>query len=374
MVEICNRRVFIVREGQYKYQITKQKLLEYIAQLPEKEPLPNRNVLARQCGVARVTLERAISELIGEGALVSIDGRGTYPAAAVQGGAPRAEAAPGKLWAFLTYSVTRGMTPQILRGVEDFADSHDVSLIVCNTDNDPQKEARYLHRLLRQNVSGIVLIPCIHSIPDPAALNAIRERGIPLVACSRQVPGCDFPGAFQNFFHAGFMATQHLLDQGCRRIAYFATRDYYSVEDRLQGYLAALEQHNSRCPGDPARGEPGLRGEGAATEGMIERFLDEHPETDGVYLFNDRLAAPLYAVMRRRGLRPGRDVRVISSEDSGFCQSLWVPLSALDFPSYRMGAISAEQLYRLQNGVPDGELKREVLSGELIVRESSAGE
>lgn len=367
--------MFIVREGQYKYQITKQKLLEYIAQLPEKEPLPNRNVLAKQCGVARVTLERAISELIGEGALVSIDGRGTYPAAAMQvPAAGRAAAAPGKLWAFLTYSVTRGITPQILRGVEDYADERDISLIVCNTDNNPQKESRYLHRLLRQNVSGIILIPCIHSIPDHAALDAIRERGIPLVACSRQVPGCDFPGAFQNFFHAGFMATQHLLDQGCRRIAYFATQDYYSVEDRLQGYLAALEQHNSRCPGDPAQGEPGLRGEDGTAEGMIERFLDEHPETDGVYLFNDRLAAPLYAVMRRRGLCPGRDVRVISSEDSGFCQDLWTPLSALDFPSYRMGAISAEQLYRLQNGTPAEELKREVLSGELIVRASSAAE
>ena len=366
-----------MREGQYKDQITKQKLLDFIAQLPAGEPLPNRNVLARQCGVARVTLERAISELIGEGALVSIDGRGTYAANSFDmlrgsaAGSPPQSA--GKLWALLTYNVTRGMAPQILRGVEDFANQRDISLIVCNTDNDPRRESVYLQRLLRQDVSGIILIPSIHSVFDHAVMDALRKKGVPLVACSRQLAGYDLPGAFQNFFHAGLMATQHLLDQGCRQIAYLATSSYYTVEDRLQGYLAALELHNSRHPEDPVHRELGLRTENGEIESMIERFLREHPSIDGIYLFNDRIAAPLFDVMRRMGLYPGRDIRVISGEDSGFCGSFWVPLSAVEFPAYRMGLISAEQLYRLQCGADERELKREVLGGELNARASSIG-
>lgn len=365
-----------MREGQYKYQITKDKLLEYIAQLPDKTPLPNRNVLAKQCGVARVTLERAISELIGEGALVSIDGRGTFAAGAVHPALNQRSVASeftgtDQTWAFLGYSVTRGITPHILRGIEDFANTHDINLVVCNTDNQPEKESQYLHRLLAQKISGIILIPCIHSNSDFAVLNAIRAEGIPVVACSRQVPGCDYPGAFQNFFHAGFMATQHLLQQGCRHIACFSTPDYCSVEDRLQGYMAALEQHNSNFPGDFASGEQGLRKEDGDAIERIERYLLEHPNTDGVYLFSDRLANPLFIVMKKLGLRPGRDICVISSEDTGFCQDFWVPLSAIDFPSYKMGVLSAELLFKLQKGIPEDKLKRELLSGELNIRESS---
>lgn len=362
-----------MREGQYKYQVTKQKLAEYAARLPSGEPLPNRNKLAKQCGVARVTLERAISELIGEGVLVSIDGRGTYAASGEGAPASPVPRLDKRIWALLVYSVTKGLTPHILRGVEDFAHQKGISLIVCNTDNNPQREAQYLQGLLEGNASGIVLIPSIHSTPDRQVLDALRKKGVSLVACSRQVPGYDFPGAFQNFFHAGFMATQHLLAMGCRHIAYFATSHFCSVEDRLQGYLAALEQHNAQRPGDPAHDQTGLKQVSDDLQGDMEQFLRRHPDTDGAYLFNDRMAVHFYAALEKLNLMPGRDIRVISSEDSGFCSAFRVPLSAIDFPSYRMGALSAQQLYDLQNGTPEGELKRIALSGELSVRASSGG-
>ena len=357
-----------MRNGRYKYQETKEQLRRMAESMESGEALPNRNVLAQQCGVARVTVERAISELIGEGVLVSRDGSGTYAAQRTQ-----ENATGGGFWALLTYSVTKGLTPQILRGVEDYADSKGYSVIICNTDNDAGKESRYLQRLLRQRVSGIVLIPNVHAMPDHALLAEIHAQGIPLVACSRQVAGLELPGAFQNFFHAGFMATQHLLDVGCRRIAYFGSSRYFSVGDRLQGYLAALEQHNARHPEDPVHHGRQLAKDENDIETRMDEFLTEHPGTDGIYLVNDRLAIPLYAVMRRKGLRPGRDIRVVSGEDSGFARDFWVPLSAIDFPAYRMGALSAEALWRLSQGKAAEMLGQEVLSGELRLRESSTG-
>ena len=245
-----------MREVKYKYQVTKQKLIDYVGQLPENTPLPNRNVLAQQCGVARVTLERAISELIGEGVLVSMDGKGTY-AAAPAVSSPAACLSPST-WAILVYSMTKGTAPMIFRGVEDFTNEHDISLIVCNTDNDPQKEVDYLKKLCSRNVDGIILIPSTHSAPVGEVFDELEEKGISVVACSRQVPGYDFPGTFQNFFQSGFMATQHLLQMGCRRIAYFATSRYSTIEDRLQGYMAAVSQHNFQNADDKAEDPVGL--------------------------------------------------------------------------------------------------------------------
>ena len=108
-----------MREKQYKYEITKQKLIELAAALPKGAPLPNRNKLALQCGVARITLERAISELIGEGILASYDGRGTYATGltkpSASGDRPGAAQLDEHLWGMLVYSVTKGYTPDILR-------------------------------------------------------------------------------------------------------------------------------------------------------------------------------------------------------------------------------------------------------------------
>lgn len=361
-----------MHEGKYKYQITKQKLLEYIRELPEGTPLPNRNELARRCGVARVTLERAISELIGEGFLVSEDGRGTYPAK--KPGQGKRCMSDGGLWALLVYCVTKGANPSIVRGVEDFTNAHDMSLIVCNTDNDPEKESEYLKKLCKKNIDGIILIPNTHSITDGEALGALEEKKIPVVTCSRRVPGYDYPGTFQNFFQSGLMATQHLLEMGCRRIAYFATSRYSTIEDRLQGYMAALFQHNTQNPEDRAEEPMGLSDITGDIGELFEDFLRHNPRTDGIYVLNDRLAVILYPVLKRMGIVPGKDIRIVASDASEFCSSFSVPLSTVDFPTYQMGHRAAEQLFRLCQGDLDNQDKHVVLSCELHARASSMGE
>lgn len=358
-----------MHEGKYKYQITKQKLIEYIKELPPDTPLPNRNVLAKQCGVARVTLERAISELIGEGILISEDGCGTFAAQ------KRADSASGKgIWALLIYSVLDGMNPGIIRAAEDFAYAHDRSLIICNTDNDPQKESEYLKRMLNQNVEGVLLIPNTYSVVDTEVLEHYKEKKIPLVTCGRQVPGYDFPGTFQNFFMTGFLAAQHLLQVGCRRIAYLADSKYSTIEARLQGYLTALEQHDyqnrDRHTNEAAVGMTDLHGN---TEEAIERFLVEHSEIDGIYVFTDRLAMSLYHVMKKRGLTPGKEICVISGDASEYCNVFSTALSTVDCPAYKMGASAAEQLYALVHNTLEISEYHRMLSCELNPRESTLG-
>lgn len=361
-----------MREGKYKYQVAKQKIMDLAKSLPEKAPLPNRNELSGQCGVSRVTLERAISELIGEGVLVSKDGSGTYLNPNLgKAGSEKGKSADNAPWALLVYSVTTGTAPNIVRGVEDFAERHGRSLIICNTDNDPQKEMDYLRRLCKQTISGIILIPGTHSMPDAEVFETLEKKGVAIAACSRQVPGYDFPGTFQNFFQAGFMATQHLLELGCRRIAYLATSRYSTIEDRLQGYLAALSQHNIQYPDDAAHDAFGLSNITENLEERIAEFLRSHPDTDGIYVFIDNLAVPLYAVMDRIGVKPGRDIRVVASDDSGFSKAFSTPLSTVDFPAYKMGASAAAQLHGLLSGDAAAESRHIVLSCELNARQST---
>jgi len=364
-----------MRKTPYKYQQAKNTLMDIVATLPPNAPLPNRNQLAMQCGVARVTLERAISELIGEGVLVSLDGSGTYAASSTVKASPVEKSPRGldeKTWALLLYSVTKGTAPSLLRGVEDFTHSHDLNLIVCNTENDPQREIDYLQRMLQQGVSGIVLVASSHSAPNWEIFDELKRRGVSIVTCSRQVPGHDFPGAFQNFFQSGFLAAQHLIQMGCQHIAYLATSHYSTIEDRLQGYLAAIDLHNSTNPQNPVENLKGLRHpfRGDIQE-LFEDFLRSYPQTDGIYVFNDRLAVILYRAMKNLGLMPGKDIRIIASDNSGFADFLYVPLTTIDFPAYDMGKLAAEQLFSLRNGEAEENCEHRVLSGEITIRESS---
>lgn len=361
-----------MHEGKYKYQITKHKLMEYIENLSYDTPLPNRNVLAKQCGVARITLERAISELIGEGILVSEDGKGTY---VTKREAELEKLVKGKaFWAILMYNVLDGMNPGIIRGAEDFANKAGRYLIVCNTDNDPKKEAEYLKGLSRQDIEGIILIPNTHSVVNAEVLDLLEKKEISVVACGRQVPGYDFPGAFQNFFMTGFIAAQHLLQVGCRKIAYLADSQFSTIEARLQGYLTALEQHNYQNPDDAITevnlGLSDLRGD---IEREFEAFLKEHAEIDGIYVFTDRLAMILYKVMKRMDLIPGKDICVISGDSSNYSTAFSIPLSTVDCPAYKMGWLAAEQLLKVVQGNIDPQNKHTMLGCKLNARASTLG-
>lgn len=360
-----------MQHKQYKYETTKEKILEYCRNLDEGQALPNRNELSKQFGVARVTLERAISELVGEGFLISKDGSGTYPAKKT--GSTNPQNSAGRFWALLGYDVTKGLNAKILRGIEDYAYARNISLIVCNTDNDPQKESMYLKRLAESSVSGIILVPNVNSNSDFEAIQTLKEKRIPLVACSRQITGEDIPGAFQNFFYAGYMSVQHLIDLGCRHIVYIASDVLCSVEDRYQGCLAAAVQYNSTHKLAPVTCEIFREKDEEGIDVKIAEYIDSHPETDGMFLGSDRLALPLFNVMKKKGLYPGKDIRIIASEDSGFCSCFWVPMSVVENPSYEMAVMAAEQLYLMQNGECEKNLKREIMSGELILRESSEG-
>ncbi len=352
-----------------KYNEVKEKLKADLANLSPGEGLPNRNALALRYGVARTTLERAISELIGEGVLVSRDGSGTYAAQC----APSAPSAPppatASLWAILVSNILYDIYPPIVRGVEDFTNAHGINLVICNTDNENDKQDDYLRKLLDSGVSGVIVVPAISGALNTALLEELLRRGVSVVACVRPLGSYLTPGVYINSFQAGFMAVSHLIERGCRHIAYLSAPLYTSSYDRYQGYLAAHDERG--IAHDPALIAFGhdlhdeSLGEGAAYE-----LLRTHPEVDGVFAFNDRVACGVVAAMERLRLVPGRDIRLIGCDNTDICQSMPVKLSSIGFHASEVGEQSAQMLYSLQRGVVPAQLHA-VVGTTLFVRETS---
>ena len=140
-------------EDRYLHDRVKRHLLSLIGASPSGAKLPSRTRLAKDLSVARTTIERAVSELIGEGYLRAVDGSGTYVASRRPTRRPAADGAAMN-WGLVIPDIVGDTFPQILRGLEDYAHKVNCHVIVCNSDNDYAKQYAYLLRRLRYMREG----------------------------------------------------------------------------------------------------------------------------------------------------------------------------------------------------------------------------
>lgn len=363
-----------------KYQVAAQKLLERIAAMPPGSRLPNRNILAGEMQIARSTLEHAIAELIAQGHLISRDGSGTYVTGAASVSKVSVQDAerwlslrdsgvspqPGT-WAVLISTILYDIYPVILRSVQDVARAHDANLIVCNTDNHTQVEEDVLYKLAKSGVSGLVIVPAINGSMNPLVFPALRDCGIHFVSCFRPIPGFFTPGAYGNSFQAGYIGTRHLLDQGCRHVAFFSAPVYQGSYERYQGYLTALAEAGISAPLVSFETNYAYEKYGIP---QAEALLDTHPEIDGVFAFNDRIAREAYSVLEKRGVRPGADMPILGCDNTGICDQRSPRLTSISFPLDQIGTAAGEMLWTLCSGGQPAQ-PLQIYDCTLIPREST---
>ncbi len=373
----------------YLYHEIRERIKRSILDAPEHTRLPARQALAKQYGVTTTTIEKAISELVGMGVLYSRRGSGTYvaPAGAEPAGMGRTgrtggvmehaaggwaeRAAPVASWGVLLPDVLDDFYTAIVRGVEDVAERRNTNVILCNTDNDPAKERKYVEQLIRSEVQGLIVVPVI-PIGEQSAehYRLLQEKGISFVFCNRGVDGVAAPRVLYDNYAAGYLGAQHLIGQGARRLSYIASPVYLSSEQRYQGFLGALGHAGLSADEELICLEDKLDQEEAGYVcGKAVLSLKRPP--DGVVCFNDRLASGLYQAADERGIAIGDELAVIGNGDTAICEKLHVRLSSVGYPKYETGQVAAEFLVQCLEGAGLRKNRTTVLRPELIVRAST---
>ncbi len=352
-----------------RYLEVKRKLEAELAKLAPHTRLPSRPAIAKRYEAARTTVERAISELIGEGLLYARDGSGTYVAergAARSGGLP-AGAGSAAAWGLVIPDIQSYIYPGIVRGAEDVAHDRSVNLIICNTDNRYDKQRQVVERLLASDVQGMLIVPAIEGEADLSPFLKLRDSGIPFVFLHRSVEGVSASKVVTNNFFGGYMAVRHLLNEGRRRIAYISRPWYTSSAERYQGYLSALAEGGVAVDEQLVRFEESFHDPGQGYASM--RDLLQLPEPpDAVFCFNDELALGVYRALEEAGLTIGGDIAVVGCDDTPACESLPVSLTSVCFPTYEIGRQAALLL------AGSTSMRSLVLQPELKIRASSTGE
>jgi DNA-binding LacI/PurR family transcriptional regulator len=249
---------------------------------------------------------------------------------------------------------------EVVRIIEGVALKLGYRVLVCNTDEDAERQAACLRMLADERVSGIVLSP---SDPD-GSIDQLRDLGIPVVTIDRALSHAETDLIVADNVPAVRTATNRLIDAGHRRIAFVGGRsDVETGSERQEGYVAAVEAAGlSRI-----LASGGFR-RAAAREAVTGLLRAPDPPTALIFANNLMTLGAMQAV-RQCGLRVPDDIAIIAVDNPDWAELLDPPLTVLAQPIRAMATQAAELLIRRISG-EDFAPVRETHPLDLIIRRS----
>ncbi|HRU31961.1 MAG TPA: LacI family DNA-binding transcriptional regulator [bacterium] len=265
--------------------------------------------------------------------------------------------------------ITNPFFTTIARGVEDTAIKNGFNTILCNSDEDVEKEERYIELLLRKRVEGIILSPA--DCDKRRRIEQIISRKIPLVLIDRRISGLQIDRVYSDSINGAYELTKYLIDLGHRRIGIIiGPRRISTAVDRVEGYKRALQEEGISMEEELIRwGKKYSREDGYLN--AIELLTLEHPPT-AIFGGNRLITVGILRAIRELKLRIPDDISVVSFDEVEDISVTNPFLTVISQNSYVMGVVATEQLLeriRGNNKSPE-DLQKIVLQPRLVIRKS----
>jgi LacI family transcriptional regulator len=262
----------------------------------------------------------------------------------------------------LVLDVANPFFTDVARGVEQLADEHGSTVMLCNSGEDASRERRYLEQLEELRVLGVLITPVEGISPR---LEQLIDRGTPVVLVDRDNGQSTCSVAVDNVL-GGRLAASHLVHQGHRRIAFvggpFSIRQ---VIDRHAGAVAVDAGLTVFETASLTVAEGRRAGERIAA-------MPAETRPTAAFCANDLLALGLLQEMTRQSLRVPHDIAIVGYDDIDFAAAAAVPLSSVRQPREQLGRTATELLLDEVQQQGEHEHRHVVFEPELVVRESSS--
>ena len=257
---------------------------------------------------------------------------------------------------------------ELVKGVEEAARQNGYSIILEDTSESPEQEARAIEVMLSQRVDGLLLTPVQSQVE---VVKEVLKSKIPLVLMGRYFPDLEAPYVVSDDFQGAILATEHLIELGHRDIAHVAGPLHISsAQDRLSGYRQALQEH-----GIPAREGFVLAGAVTLRDGYEagRELLKLDPLPTAVFAYSDLVAIGLMQALMEEEVEIPGDVSLVGYDGIEFSAYTKVPLTTVRIPKRTLGQQAVEMLLKI---LRDGYLPDKCgqkLQVELVVRSSTSG-
>jgi DNA-binding LacI/PurR family transcriptional regulator len=248
----------------------------------------------------------------------------------------------------------------MLGNLADALTAHGYDMLLSRIDADRLLLAGDLAASGR--AGGIIMIGQWHHHDQ---LNELGARGVPIVVWGARMPEQKYCTVGSDNVAGGMLATEHLISNGCRRIAFLGDTDLPEIWRRHEGYGNALAKHGMAPVADLTRQVTFVEGGARAA---VSALIDQHVKFDGIFASADVLAMEAISALRERGLRVPDNVAVVGYDDVVLARYSHPALTTIRQPITEGAEALVEALLKIIEGKRP---RSQILPTELIVRESS---
>ena len=267
--------------------------------------------------------------------------------------------------------ITYNFFVQAINGIESIAQEKGYHVLIYLSHEDMQKEIAITQLLQNGRVDGILMSLSSHT-DNTIHLEELQKKNIPLVFFDRVAENINAPKIITDDYNNGIIATEHLIEKGCKRIAFLSLSTNLSIiNNRMAGYTEALKKngisHNNNliihCDNDDKKNKQ-----------VLKKLLKRKTRPDGFFASVEKLALSLYELCAELKLNIPRDIKVISFSNLQTAALLNPSLTTITLPAFEMGQEAASILFKLlekkgTNTIPD----KTVLKSALLERNSTKG-
>lgn len=254
---------------------------------------------------------------------------------------------------------------EVLQGVTDVANSHDLTVVLSTSRQEEDEEAAYLKVLRSRRADGVIVAAAAMKDRNVARL---ASSGYPVVFLGRDPGDARITTIGVDDRAAAEQATAHLIGfHQLHRVAHLTgPLAHQSAADKLDGYRAALHRHN--LPFDERLVIQGDYSQESAFH-ACGRLLDAGDRIDGLFAANDEMALGCLEALHHRHLEVPGDVALVGFDDIGLAKLVQPALTTVHQPMTEIGRVAAEQLIRMLNGDVTEPAHIEIPT-EIIIRSS----
>lgn len=263
--------------------------------------------------------------------------------------------------------INRNYFVEAIAGVENEIYEAGYDLIIASSGNIYSREKQLITSLGQGKVAGVIAAVALETV-DFSHYQHLVDSGIPLIMFDRKMPIANSSSVTQDDFAGAYMATRHLIEQGCRKIFHYRGPQNVSIwSDRDKGYARAMA--DAQLPVSPDWIHTDLttsdRGRVYARK-LLQKGKENYP--DGILFSGDFAARAAMEEFLQGGVAIPRDIAVVGFVNEPWDELLSPPLSSVEQFSYHIGETAAKLMLAAIEGAPHQNV---VITPELIVRASS---
>ena len=257
----------------------------------------------------------------------------------------------------------------VLAGIEKVLSETDYDIIIAHSNESGIKEVANANNLFHKRVDGLIA-SLAYDTPNLGHFEQYTKKNIPVIFFDRVEENGPGVKVIINNYKAGYEATQHLIEQGCKRIIHMTgnlSRNVYS--NRLKGYKAALKENNIPFKENYLVVNDLRKHDCVKAAKLIAKMK---PLPDGLFVTNDISAAIVMQTFKELDIKVPDDIAVVGFNNDIVTTIVEPNLTTINYPGITMGEVAARNLIDRLNGNGNAKLKNPIIiKSELLIRASS---